>query len=68
MDRIFEGTAAVLTNYAIGRPTDRTDLMIVTLRSGESDLLVALDRRIAERLSADLAKVAKKLTPPRHEN
>jgi hypothetical protein len=69
-------TAKTVLDYAISTAHSNPDLATAGLR----DLLilrlkldigianVALDRRMAERLSGDLAKFAKKLSAPRHEN
>lgn len=62
------GTVKTLLDYAIGRSPDHPDILVLTLRVHDQDVPFALDRRIAERLSSDLAKVAAKLSAPRHEN
>lgn len=63
-------TAKTVYNYAIGRfrDQDKADLLILTLRVQEGDMRFVLDRRMSDRLSGDLAKIAKKLSAPRHEN
>ena len=63
-----QGTASALTSFQIGRPVDRTDILVLTLQYGGRELPLALDRRIADALSKGLADIAAKLTAPRHEH
>lgn len=67
MTEKFEGTVRVLTDFAIGRSPDRPDILVLTIRSGDLDLPVALDRRLAMRMGKELARIAAKLTAPKHE-
>jgi hypothetical protein len=70
MDKNETVTAKTVFDFSIGRfvDPDKSDLLILTLRIDGADLPFAMDRRMSERLSADLAKIAKKLSAPKHEN
>ena len=62
------GTAKTLLNYKIGRTQSQSDILVLTMAVHDAEIPFALDRRIAEHMSDALAKIAKKLSAPRHEN
>jgi hypothetical protein len=63
-------TAKTVFDCSVGRfrDPDKSDLLVLTLRTGDGDIPFAIDRRVAERISDGLAQIAKKLTAPRTEN
>ena len=63
-------TTKTVFDIAISRFRDpnKSDLLTLTLRTGDGDLMFAMDRRVANRLSEGLTQVAKKLTAPRKEH
>ena len=66
----FAVTAKTVFDCAVGRfrDPDKSDLLVLTLRTGDGDIPFAMDRRVAERISEVLSQIAKKLTAPRTEN
>ena len=71
MDENSDVTALTVVNRAVKlfRDPEKSDLLILTLRTlDDGDFHFALDRRMAEHVSAALVQVAKKLSAPRHEN
>jgi hypothetical protein len=63
-------TAKTVLNRAVGRfrDPDKSDLLVLTLRTADGDHSFAMDRRMAEQVISGLSDIAKKLTAPRHEN
>ena len=69
-------TAKTVLDYAIStmastpelEAAGKRDILVLRLALDVGIANVALDRRTAERLSANLADVAKKLSAPQHEN
>lgn len=61
-------TAKTVLDYAIARIKTEPSILVLRLKLDVGIANVALDRRMSERLSKDLAKIAKKLSAPQHEN
>jgi hypothetical protein len=68
-------TAKTVLDFAIAKMNsdksndpDRCDILVLRLKVDTEIADFALDRRTAERLSAGLSQIAKKLSAPRHEN
>jgi hypothetical protein len=69
-DEDFAVAAKTVFDCAVGRFRDpaKSDLLVLTLRTGDGDVSYVIDRRVAERVSDGLAQIAKKLSAPRTEN
>lgn len=63
-----EFDAATVYDIALGTMKRDPSLLVMHLKVHESIVSFVLDRRVAERLRAGLAKVVPKLAAPSHEN
>lgn len=50
------------------RDPDKSDLLLLMLRTGDGDWPFVMDRRLAERLSGGLTQTTEQLSAPRDEN